>query len=145
MAHICPKCRSDRIKLKNYAKRTGSTIGTAAGVAAGAAGMLSGAEIGATSGSLAGPAGIFIGGIAGAILGALLGGSAGCTIGAKFGAVIDENILDNYHCLACGHTFSKTSEPSDSEKQAAAGTYAQQHPPDGFAYRPHSAGEEDFE
>ena len=39
-------------------------------------------------------------------LGGLLGGTAGGMAGAKLGQVIDERVLENNHCLNCGHTFS---------------------------------------
>jgi hypothetical protein len=108
MTITCPKCRSIHIRAKNTAKRTGSSIGTVAGATAGAAGMLSGAELGAATGLLAGPVGAFAGGLAGAILGALFGGALGCKLGANLGEIIDTNILDNYCCLSCGHSFSVT-------------------------------------
>ena len=67
---------------------------------------MAGAEIGAVIGIAAGPAGVGVGGIAGAILGGLAGAVTGCIAGAKLGEIIDERVLDNYLCLACGHTFS---------------------------------------
>lgn len=103
----CPKCQSERIETKNYAKKTGSTIGTVAGAARGAAVVVAGAEIGATAGLIAGPVGVTIGSIAGAIIGGLVGGAVGGAAGAMFGEVVDDNILDNYQCLACEYTFSK--------------------------------------
>ncbi|MET3119986.1 hypothetical protein AAKU64_004234 [Undibacterium sp. GrIS 1.8] len=115
MITLCPKCQSDRIDTKNYAKKTGGTIGTVAGVVFGAAGVVTGAELGAatgvtaglTAGLIAGPIGSVIGSIAGAIIGGLVGGTAGCTAGAKFGEMVDETILDNYHCLECDYHFSQ--------------------------------------
>jgi hypothetical protein len=38
-------------------------------------------------------------------MGALLGGAAGCATGAVVGSTIDDNVLDNYECESCGHTF----------------------------------------
>jgi len=108
MTH-CPQCQSDRITTKNYAKKTGGTIGAVAGAAAGAASVLSGAEIGAVTGMLAGPMGAAIGTIAGAIIGGLIGGTAGGATGVKLGEFIDDNILDNYHCIACNYSFSNKS------------------------------------
>jgi hypothetical protein len=98
---MCPRCYSNQIQLNNYGQRVVGAIGTAAGAAGGVAGAVSGAEIGATAGIIATPLGC----IAGAILGGLVGGVAGCVTGAALGEVIDDHILDNYHCLSCGYNF----------------------------------------
>ncbi|MNV86125.1 hypothetical protein D3C71_1801330 [compost metagenome] len=44
--------------------------------------------------------------VAGAILGGLSGAIAGCTVGAALGEAVDDSILRNRRCLACGQTFS---------------------------------------
>jgi hypothetical protein len=96
MSISCPQCDSDRIRSKNIGRKAGGTIGTFAGAARGA-----------TMGAAAGPAGAIVGGIAGALMGGLFGGSAGGAIGSRIGKAVDDNILDNYQCRDCGHTFSK--------------------------------------
>lgn len=96
----CPNCKSDRIEKKNYGKRTGTVVGAVAGAAGGAK---TGAALGLVA---AGPVGAVAGSIAGSIIGALTGGTTGGMIGAKAGEVVDEHVLDNYHCLNCGHDFS---------------------------------------
>ena len=58
---------------------------------------------------VAGPVGSIFGGLAGALMGALFGGAAGCAAGAAVGEVIDTNVLDNYKCQDCGHSFSRSS------------------------------------
>ena len=104
----CPKCASEQIAAKNRARKLASTIGTVAGAASAAAACMPSAEIGATVGLLSGgPIGAAIGGIAGAVVGALIGGAAGCIAGAAVGEVIDDNVLDNFHCLSCDYIFSK--------------------------------------
>jgi uncharacterized protein YcfJ len=60
-----------------------------------------------SAGMAAGPVGAVLGGFAGALLGGLLGGAAGGATGSKCGEYVDENILDNYQCLACGYSFNK--------------------------------------
>jgi phage tail tape-measure protein len=129
MTLTCPKCQSDRIHTHDYAKRTCGAVGTVAGAVAGASGCIGGAEIGATAGFVAGPAGIVVGGIAGAIIGGLLGGAAGCAAGVKLGEVVDDHVLDNYHCLACLYTFSKNRASSDDSKNRGY-PYQQDHPHD---------------
>lgn len=109
---FCPNCSSPNIQTKNYGKKTGGTIGTVAGTAVGISSAMAGAEVGAIVGMLAGPIGIGIGSIAGAILGGLFGGAAGCATGATLGEVIDNTLLDNYHCRDCDFTFNKQI-PSD--------------------------------
>lgn len=140
MTFTCPKCQSDQIDAKNYAKKAGGTIGTVAGAAFGAVRIVSGAEIGAAIGWVGGPIGATIGGIAGAVIGGLIGGSVGCTAGAKLGEVVDANILDNYYCLACEYNFSKKPEPVETVDASAQPSYPhhqQRDPPRGYAHYPH--------
>jgi len=40
-------------------------------------------------------------------MGALIGGVAGGAAGAAIGEQVDDTLLDNYACQACGHTFGK--------------------------------------
>ncbi|WCM19765.1 complement resistance protein TraT [Paraburkholderia bryophila] len=103
----CPKCQSDRVEMRHRARKTGGAVGAVAGTASGIALALSGAETGAAVGVLAGPAGAVCGAIAGAVIAGLIGGTAGCATGSVFGEVIDDKVLDNCRCHACGHTFSR--------------------------------------
>lgn len=102
----CPNCRSESVVTKDLAKKVTAFIGTLGGAARGYSGALAAAQIGSSVGMIAGPAGAAVGGLAGGILGALTGGTAGCMAGAKLGEVIDDRVLNNYHCLACGQDFS---------------------------------------
>lgn len=104
---LCPKCQSDHVEMRHRARKTGGAVGAVAGTAGAIAFALSGAETGAAIGMLAGPAGAVCGGIAGAVIAGLIGGTAGCATGSVFGEVIDDKVLDNYRCHACGHTFSR--------------------------------------
>jgi uncharacterized membrane protein YeaQ/YmgE (transglycosylase-associated protein family) len=63
--------------------------------------------MGATVGVVAGPVGAALGGLFGAVMGGLVGAAAGGTVGSKLGKVVDERVLDNFHCLECDHTFSQ--------------------------------------
>jgi len=108
----CPKCQSSRVDARNLARKTGGAIGTIAGTTSGIAFALSGAETGAAVGTLAGPAGVVCGAIAGAVIAGLIGGAAGCATGSMFGEIVDEKVLDNFRCHACGHTFSGTKASS---------------------------------
>jgi hypothetical protein len=102
---LCPKCHSKRIGILNRARKAGGAIGTLAGATSGAAGALQGARAGWNTALIIAPRHPYSR-IAAAIIGGLFGGAAGCAIGASFGEVVDENILDNYYCLSCGHKFS---------------------------------------
>jgi len=62
--------------------------------------------VGASLGIVGGPVGSAIGGLAGAIIGGLFGAAAGGAVGTRVGEAVDDHILDNYQCLACGYTFS---------------------------------------
>ena len=102
----CPACQSLQTEPRHRGRRIGGAIGAAAGAASATAAALSGAEIGAVAGALGGPLGVLCGSIAGAIIAGLAGAAAGCATGAALGDAIDQNVLDNWLCLACGHTFS---------------------------------------
>lgn len=102
----CPHCLSSRIDTRNLARKAGSTIGSVAGATGAMTAALAGAETGAVVGSFAGPAGTIFGGLAGAVIAGLVGSAAGCAAGSVVGAAIDDNVLDNHLCLACGHAFS---------------------------------------
>jgi len=39
--------------------------------------------------------------------GAVIGGITGGAAGQAIGEVLDEEVLDSYGCLACGHTFNE--------------------------------------
>ncbi|MCX5541474.1 hypothetical protein M3A49_18545 [Paraburkholderia sp. CNPSo 3076] len=103
----CPQCQSAQTEPRHTARRIGGAVGAAAGATGAIALALSGAETGAAVGVLAGPAGAVCGAIAGAVIAGLIGGTAGCATGSVFGEVIDDKVLDNFRCHACGHTFSR--------------------------------------
>ena len=105
-AQRCPHCNSPRVDTLNIGRKAGSTIGSVAGATSGMAMAFSGAEAGAAVGAIGGPLGSVFGGLAGAVIAGLLGSAAGCAAGSAVGAAIDENVLDNYRCMSCGHTFS---------------------------------------
>ncbi|WP_244129411.1 hypothetical protein [Burkholderia gladioli] len=102
----CPACHSPRIEPRHVARRIAGAVGAAAGATSATAIALSGAEAGATAGLIAGPIGSTCGGIAGAILAGLVAGAAGCATGAACGEAIDQKVLNNWQCLACGRTFT---------------------------------------
>lgn len=113
MSLLCPHCQSEQVVTLNYARRTGGAIGTVAGGYGGYAAALSGARIGGLAvGLIMGPPGTTIGGLAGAIIGGFVGALAGGTAGIALGEVIDNKILDNYHCLSCRFTFSLLDDPA---------------------------------
>jgi hypothetical protein len=102
----CPACQSLLTEPRHRARRIGGAIGAAAGATGAAAAALSGAEIGATVGTPGGPFGVLCGAIAGAVIAGLAGAAAGCATGAALGESLDQKVLDNWRCRACGHTFS---------------------------------------
>ncbi len=106
MIYQCPNCLSERTEARHLARRTGGLIGTIGGSVGGAMSCMSGSRIGMTVGVVAGPPGMIVGGLLGALIGSLVGGTAGGLAGAQLGEVIDDRVLDNYRCLACGHCFS---------------------------------------
>jgi len=99
----CPRCGSAKISVRNYARKAGSVIGTVAG----ATGSVAASRTGAALGAIVGPARSVVGRVAGAVIDALCGGAAGCNTGAVLGNAIDDNVLDNFDCVSCGHRFGK--------------------------------------
>lgn len=83
---MCPNCDSKRVDKRNYATKAGAGVGAAAG---GVAGYNVGAGAGAAAST---------------VLGTLAGGTTGTAVG---GAAVDKFVLNNYECLAYGHTFSE--------------------------------------
>lgn len=106
---LCPRCGSEHVEKRNQARKAGSAIGAIAGATSGVAMTLSGAEVGATVGLIAGPIGSVFGGLAGAIFAGLAASAAGCAAGAAMGEVIDDNVLGNHRCSACGYTFNASA------------------------------------
>lgn len=104
--YACPACESFRTEPRHIARRIGGSIGATAGGISAVAAALSGAEIGAAAGTLGGPFGVMCGSIAGAVIAGLAGAAAGCATGAALGETVDQKVLDNWRCRACGHTFS---------------------------------------
>ena len=129
MNHHCPRCHSSRIDTKNLAKRAVGTLGTLAGAASGVAGFLKGAKTGWKTSLIIGPIGQPYSSIAGAIIGGIIGGTSGCALGVSFGEIVDDTVLNNCVCLACGHTFGanrfgKQSVPcTASEKAFSSSTF----------------------
>jgi hypothetical protein len=105
----CPQCESGQTVPRHIARRIGGAVGAAAGATGAIALALSGAETGVAIGVLAGPVGAVCGSLTGAILAGLVAGATGCATGAAFGEALDQKVLNNWRCLACGRTFTITS------------------------------------
>lgn len=129
----CPKCGSDRIEARDIAQRTGGTLGGLAGAAGGVAGALRGARTGFTVGMALGPVGGTLGTAIGVVLGGLGGGALGTEVGAIFGRVIDDRVLNNCRCAACGHTFS-------GKRGAGEPPWPSSESPSSSSYRPEGSG-----
>lgn len=107
----CPLCGSVRVTERHLARRVLGLIGTLAGAAGSGLRAWRGAEVGGALGAAAGPPGMALGVVAGAVLGAMVGGSTGCAIGVRLGDAIDSRLLNDLHCLDCGHDFNWTTPP----------------------------------
>lgn len=103
----CPKCDSPRVGPRNLARKTGGAIGAVAGATGGIAVALSNSNSSPASVLVAAPVGAVCGAIAGAVIAGLVGGAAGCATGSAFGEIVDEKVLDNFRCMACGYLFSR--------------------------------------
>lgn len=113
----CPYCHSWHVVTKNTGRKVGTTLGATGGAVQGISGAIMGARtgtaLGVRMGIVAGPLGASLGGIAGAVLGAILGASTFGFMGAKLGELVDNTILDNFHCLDCGRSFNPTRFMAD--------------------------------
>jgi hypothetical protein len=105
----CPRCKSSKIITLDHGRKIGGMVGAVAGAARGTSATLGGAKTGDALSTVAGPSGVILGSLAGIVMDALICGAAGCTTGAIAGEAIDENLLNNYQCQACGFTFGKQS------------------------------------
>ena len=119
----CPNCLSTQVETKDYAKKAAATVGFLGGAAGGVASAKTGSEIGSVLGGavgcIAGPVGSRIGRWIGALVGGMVGGVTGALTGAQIGQVIDERLLNNYHCLACDHNFSSALAFNQQETENA--------------------------
>lgn len=102
MSNQCPKCRSTQIEGRHLGKKVCGITGTFVGVIGALAASGNSARTGATVGLIGGPVGSGVGAVLGAVIGGITGGAAGQAIGE----MLDEEVLDRYGCLACGHTFN---------------------------------------
>lgn len=94
---LCPCCQSAQVECRNIGRKAGSALG----VLFGAAGVVSSLS------TMAGvPGGAILAHVAQVLMRAMVGGASGCAVGAALGEVVDENILENYRCLSCRHSFS---------------------------------------
>jgi hypothetical protein len=103
MSIICSSCNSHRIIEINLAKRTAGTVGVLGGIASGLTLASGAARTAITVASMSNPITAF----GGLLLSGMASGIAGGIIGSALGEVVDDNILDNYECLSCGHIFSQ--------------------------------------
>ena len=90
--NICPRCNSGAVVAHNYARKLGGLVGAIAGTVTGLKGSR------ASSDSLTA--------LATGLIAALLGATAGCSAGTILGSTLDDNVLNNFQCLRCGHRFS---------------------------------------
>lgn len=103
----CPRCKSGDVIALNRGKKLAGTAGTVAGGSLGVYCAMGGARTGSVVGAVAGPLGSVVGSLAGALIGGAVGAISGGAAGAAVGEIVDEEILDNYQCLKCGHNFSE--------------------------------------
>jgi len=102
----CPQCGSSNIVTYDFAKKicgaVGAFLGTVLSLSAAIA-MSRRSPIPTPSHPvvLTGQAGEFLRLV-------VFGAATGYTAGLKLGQAIDENLIENFECMTCGCTFSKT-------------------------------------
>lgn len=129
MMAFCPQCGSQRTATRDRARKVAAALG-------GLAGALSRVPTSTWGDARLGPRWIALAAqlaviaapaaplsaIARAAMAALFGATAGCAAGAALGALIDDKVLDNYCCLACGFRFSRFTSP-ESEMGATTAPF----------------------
>tara|TARA_Y100000296_G_scaffold82919_1_gene112810 strand:+ start:8266 stop:8685 length:420 start_codon:yes stop_codon:yes gene_type:complete len=114
MTIICPNCHSSRVGVRNFGRTTCGTVGSVAGAHL----AMQGIQMGTTVGRFFGPPGIVIGGTAGLIIAGISGAMLGGKAGTELGAMIDNNILKNYKCMDCHHTFGESNSQLENETES---------------------------
>jgi uncharacterized membrane protein len=99
----CPQCNRENIRSNDYARRVTSSLGAFVGAAFGMSGAATGARGNPISELIPPSTRKSAGCVAGALLSGMVCGKIGGVAGAKLGTMIDDNILRNYECLACGY------------------------------------------
>ncbi|MBW0172115.1 MAG: hypothetical protein KXJ61_18000 [Hydrogenophaga sp.] len=142
---------------RNRARKATVTVGGLAGaLASGSSAWASvrvgariGLQVGAGLGIVAGPGGSVLGAVAGAMLAALAGAAAGCAAGVALGEFLDDKLLNNHHCLDCGHCFgsppTQTSGAQPPRCPTNAHGYADFHGNDREPSPPDSNWEDDHD
>ena len=108
----CVSCGSTRVESRHYARRLCSVVGGAIGAFIG----VSNDDVGDQVNRLIGQyGGVMLSQpvrqMASYLLAGFIAGTVGSRMGEAFGRQIDESILNNYHCLACGHSFQQPPAP----------------------------------
>ena len=102
MSIYCPKCQSGHIQLLQIGQTTGARIGSISGAIRGITHAIRGPSKNVLLLRLLGRGGSpHINLVCNAIVGAF----AGSSLGTAVGEVLDENIIGNGLCHACGHQF----------------------------------------
>ncbi|HLR17259.1 MAG TPA: hypothetical protein VK099_05240 [Alcanivoracaceae bacterium] len=107
----CPQCFSTRTAPLTRARVILGTAGTILGVIAGVALAISSSPAsGANTVIRATGAAIALGSLSKAISNGALNGVLGGQAGIALGRMLDDEVLDNYECLKCSHTFKVEPE-----------------------------------
>lgn len=98
----CIQCGSDQVFARNHARRACGILGAAAGALSG----YKTADRETAPCETSSPATHMLALIS-SLLTALFSSASGCAAGAAIGRTIDDNVLKNFQCMNCGHSFAK--------------------------------------
>ena len=111
MEYTCPHCQSKRIVSRNHGRKTCGALGTLAGAHLAVRSI----HMGTMIGRFFGPPGLLLGGTAGLVIAGISGAMLGGSTGARLGTMLDNNVLNNYHCLSCKTSFSEPGTTVEGE------------------------------
>lgn len=120
MFNQCPQCYSTRVVSLNSGRKVFGVLGTVLGAIAGISLVIASGGTG-SAGALARTSGtaLVLGNLGRAMSSGVINGVIGGQAGIALGRMLDDDVLDNYECLKCSHTFKKDKAPNSASQSAA--------------------------
>ena len=92
--HCCPECGGNRIQQRKTAQTVGQVLGAVGGIAVGMLFPFSGSKLPIPK-------------LPQQVYQYITFAKTGSVVGGEIGMVIDEHLLNNCVCMACGHEFKQ--------------------------------------
>lgn len=119
MFNQCPQCYSTRVVPLNNGRKVFGVLGTVLGAIAGISLAIASRPIGGASTLVrTASAALALSSLGRVISSGVINGAIGGQAGITLGRMLDDDVLDNYECLKCSHTF-KVNKPRTTAEQSA--------------------------